>query len=201
MDPNRTVDPRIQRTHALLLSALTELLHEKTFDEIRVKDICQRAMIHRSTFYTHFEDKRHLLTFGIQEFIDLLTDRLPCSENPAPFRQAIGQIFQYFFDRCQAYSKLFLNPRNAEAKEIFLDEFTRVLTAQTLSHPAYSFYQREEIVVLCQFFAGGLLAVICWWLKDPHRVSVDAIADHFCSTYLFHVPSDVLIPRDPPAPS
>ena len=50
MDPNRTVDPRIQRTHALLLSALTELLHEKTFDEIRVKDICQRAMIHRSTF-------------------------------------------------------------------------------------------------------------------------------------------------------
>ena len=72
------------RTHTLLLRALSDLLQEKPFDEIRVKDLCQRAMVHRSTFYAHFEDKRHLLTFGMQAFLDDLTDGMPCGDNPAP---------------------------------------------------------------------------------------------------------------------
>ena len=51
----RTEDLRVLRTHTLLLRALSDLLQEKPFDEIRVKDLCQRAMVHRSTFYAHFE--------------------------------------------------------------------------------------------------------------------------------------------------
>ena len=47
----RTEDLRVLRTHTLLLRALSDLLQEKPFDEIRVKDLCQRAMVHRSTFY------------------------------------------------------------------------------------------------------------------------------------------------------
>lgn len=151
----RTEDLRVLRTHTLLLRALSDLLQEKPFDEIRVKDLCQRAMVHRSTFYAHFEDKRHLLTFGMQAFLDDLTDGMPCSDNPAPFRQAIEKVFQYFLARRQEYARLFLDPRNAEAKEIFREEFARVLTEQTLHHPAFTAYTREEIVVLCQFFAGG----------------------------------------------
>ena len=84
-------------------------------------------MVHRSTFYAHFEDKRHLLTFGMQAFLDDLTDGMPCSDNPAPFRQAIEKVFQYFLARRQEYARLFLDPRNAEAKEIFREEFARVL--------------------------------------------------------------------------
>ena len=47
---HRTEDLRVLRTHTLLLRALSDLLQEKPFDEIRVKDLCQRAMVHRSTF-------------------------------------------------------------------------------------------------------------------------------------------------------
>ena len=75
----RTEDLRVLRTHTLLLRALSDLLQEKPFDEIRVKDLCQRAMVHRSTFYAHFEDKRHLLTFRMQAFLDDLTDGMPGS--------------------------------------------------------------------------------------------------------------------------
>lgn len=101
----RTEDLRVLRTHTLLLRALSDLLQEKPFDEIRVKDLCQRAMVHRSTFYAHFEDKRHLLIFGMQAFLDDLTDGMPCSDNPAPFRQAIEKVFQYFLARRQEYAR------------------------------------------------------------------------------------------------
>ena len=80
-------------------------------------------------------------------------------------------MFQYFLARRQEYARLFLDPRNAEAKEIFREEFARVLTEQTLHHPAFTAYTREEIVVLCQFFAGGLLSLITWWLKPVSLIT------------------------------
>lgn len=197
----RTEDLRVLRTHTLLLRALSDLLQEKPFDEIRVKDLCQRAMVHRSTFYAHFEDKRHLLTFGMQAFLDDLTDGMPCSDNPAPFRQAIEKVFQYFLARGQEYARLFLDPRNAEAKEIFREEFARVLTEQTLHHPAFTAYTREEIVVLCQFFAGGLLSLITWWLKPGTQRSVEEVAEAFCNVYILHAPIPVPeASQDTPAP-
>ena len=197
----RTEDLRVLRTHTLLLRALSDLLQEKPFDEIRVKDLCQRAMVHRSTFYAHFEDKRHLLTFGMQAFLDDLTDGMPCSDNPAPFRQAIEKVFQYFLARRQEYARLFLDPRNAEAKEIFREEFARVLTEQTLHHPAFTAYTLEEIVVLCQFFAGGLLSLITWWLKPGTQRSVEEVAEAFCNVYILHAPIPVPeASQDTPAP-
>ena len=197
----RTEDLRVLRTHTLLLRALSDLLQEKPFDEIRVQDLCQRAMVHRATFYAHFEDKRHLLTFGMQAFLDDLTDGMPCSDNPAPFRQAIEKVFQYFLARRQEYARLFLDPRNAEAKEIFREEFARVLTEQTLHHPAFTAYTREEIVVLCQFFAGGLLSLITWWLKPGTQRSVEEVAEAFCNVYILHAPIPVPeASQDTPAP-
>ena len=40
MVQKRSEDLRIQRTHRLLLSALVDLLSEKSFSDLRVKDIC-----------------------------------------------------------------------------------------------------------------------------------------------------------------
>ena len=66
---NRKEDLRVRRTYKLLSQALLSLLLEKSFEEIFVTDICERAMVHRTTFYKHFEDKYHLLDFCVQELI------------------------------------------------------------------------------------------------------------------------------------
>lgn len=58
-------DLRIRRTHKLLIDALRSLLEEKDFEDIHVKDICELAMVHRTTFYKHFEDKYQLMSFAL----------------------------------------------------------------------------------------------------------------------------------------
>ena len=42
---NKQTDLRVRRTHKLLWEALMGLLCEQTFEEITVKDICERAMV------------------------------------------------------------------------------------------------------------------------------------------------------------
>ncbi|HEV2237042.1 MAG TPA: TetR/AcrR family transcriptional regulator [Ktedonobacterales bacterium] len=60
-------DPRVKRTRKLLLEAFEALLEEKSFHDISVQDIAERATINRATFYAHFVDKYALLDEAFSE--------------------------------------------------------------------------------------------------------------------------------------
>ena len=57
------LDLRQRKTRKLLVDALAQLLEEHSFQELSVTDICRRAMVHRTTFYAHFNDKQELLRY------------------------------------------------------------------------------------------------------------------------------------------
>lgn len=78
LEKTKRIDPRVKRTHQLLMHALMILLREKEFSAITVQDIVERATLNRTTFYAHFEDKYALLKYMIGEnFQKILTDKLP----------------------------------------------------------------------------------------------------------------------------
>ncbi|MGM9592680.1 MAG: TetR/AcrR family transcriptional regulator [Oscillospiraceae bacterium] len=49
------------------MDAFEDILSEKTFDDITVNELCQKALIRRPTFYSHFEDKYDFLRFYFNE--------------------------------------------------------------------------------------------------------------------------------------
>lgn len=55
------VDRRVRRTRDAIHQALLGLMLEKGYDAVTVADIIERADVGRSTFYTHFTDKQHVL--------------------------------------------------------------------------------------------------------------------------------------------
>lgn len=170
MEPKQTEDPRIQRTHAMLLSALTELLHEKTFDEVRVKDICQRAGLHRSTFYAHFEDKTHLLLFGVQALMEELFSFHSGKNNAfySRFQRSIYRTLKYFQRNKQVFILLLSDPKNASARQLFQQEFARLLKEHLKGlHPELS---ARDADLIARFFTGGLLSLVAQWLTEtPDR--------------------------------
>lgn len=70
------VDLRIKRTQKAIKSAFFELLDEKSFEHISVKDITDRALISRNTFYLHYADKYELLNKVCDELIIKLFFRI-----------------------------------------------------------------------------------------------------------------------------
>ena len=56
-------------------------MREKEFEEIKVSDICNKALVNRSTFYAHFEDKYELLSTYIGDLKDSLTHELKKNKN------------------------------------------------------------------------------------------------------------------------
>lgn len=167
---------RTQRTYDQLFKALTDLLAEKPFDEIRVTDLCERAGVHRSTFYAHFEDKRHLLTFAIQELMDIFIP--PASLDPdRDYHRAMRRVFKYFLKNKQEYTLLFLDPRNAAAKTLFHQEYIR--SFRYFLRQRYPNSNAADRDLFSHHFIGGLLTTVDGWLARGADPSPDEMATRF----------------------
>jgi AcrR family transcriptional regulator len=68
-EQEKKLDPRIKRTRQLLQQALSDLMRERSFEAITVKEIAERATLNRVTFYAHFQDKYALLEYTIHQMI------------------------------------------------------------------------------------------------------------------------------------
>ena len=53
---NKKNDLRIQKTEQAIRNAFIELRAKKPLEKITVKELCELALINKSTFYTHYED-------------------------------------------------------------------------------------------------------------------------------------------------
>ena len=53
----KKLDFRIEKTYMSLHNAFATLIEEGHFEDFTVNDLCERAMIRRTTFYKHFADK------------------------------------------------------------------------------------------------------------------------------------------------
>ena len=69
-------DLRIIKTRKALYNAFEELMKSKPFEQIKVSDICNEALINRSTFYDHYADKYDLLEEYINSLKDSLTEEI-----------------------------------------------------------------------------------------------------------------------------
>jgi AcrR family transcriptional regulator len=67
-------DLRVRRTRKLLQQAMIEGAMEKGFASLTVRDITERAMVNRSTFYRHYLDKYDLLEQHMNEVYTLLEE-------------------------------------------------------------------------------------------------------------------------------
>ena len=60
-------DLRVIKTKSALSQSLFTLLDKKEFSGITVNQICEDALVHRTTFYKHFYDKYDLLIYLVTD--------------------------------------------------------------------------------------------------------------------------------------
>ena len=117
-------DLRVIKTKNLLYQTLIELMKDKTFEEIKVSDICSKAMINRSTFYAHYEDKYELLVDFINNLKEELIIELNKNENNLNTREYYIKLISLFLDHIEnkknIYNSIMINNRNSIMMDILL---------------------------------------------------------------------------------
>jgi AcrR family transcriptional regulator len=170
-------DRRVRRTRRSLREALVALIVERGYEKVTVQDVLDRADIGRSTFYAHYRDKDDLFTAC---FDDLRTDLEreleatttgPSHDDPT---RPIGVMFEHAFGHQRVYQALC--GRSGETAgtrllhRLVLDSLRAHLTPVGLKLP---------VDVVAEYHAGGLVAVLVWWVRQGFPQPPAEIA-HVC---------------------
>ena len=178
MERSEGEDLRQRRTRRHLVNALLELLEEKSFREISVVDVCERAMVHRTTFYAHFEDKqallRHALTAAAREL-----ETLPPGREDTGTRDFFLGVFRNVLDFMEGHQGLCRALADGGADPRMLEDLVDGELARILARP--EFLERHPGLVpqvAARFYAGAILALIRWWLEYGKPVTDQVLLAH-----------------------
>lgn len=153
-------DRRVQRTRRALRAALVELILERGWDAVRIQDVCDRADIGRSTFYSHFGDKEDLLIGGLDDLGRALRSLGSVRNGDPPFAFVRGVI-----DHAQEQRRLFravIGKRGGHLihlrfRELLVKLFREELTALAPASP--------HLGATVAYVSGAFAELLTWWLE------------------------------------
>ena len=166
----KNADLRIIKTKKALYNALINLMKKKTFEEIKVSDICDEALINRSTFYAHFDDKYSLLSNMLdnlkQQFISELNNKENNINNSKEYYIEVIKIFLTHIEREKdTYLSIAINNRNSILTDMIYDVIDNDVT-HTLKHDESLESSVIPKTIISKFYIGAVVNVGMYWLYN-----------------------------------
>lgn len=175
---NKT-DLRIQRTQKAIVDAFYELLDEKSFGSITVIDICERALINRGTFYTHFEDKYQLLEKCISDIMYGLHEQVKKAHGDSDLITYYNEVMELGINFLDHYRKRIRTIIVKADSALVFDKVHEILTHNIVNRLSKAKPRdgkgKLPADILAEFFAGGIISLIKWWLLQEPNYTLEDI--------------------------
>ena len=171
-------DLRIIKTKNTLYQTLENLLEEYPFENIKVSDICNSALINRSTFYAHYNDKYELLSEYIESKKALLANEL--SKNTSIkntkeyYLEMIKLLLDYIEDKKDLYLKIMINNKNSITMDIIYETVSKDIIKHINEEPV----KNIPSDIISNFYIGAVFNVCMNWLNYNSKYSKEEIINY-----------------------
>jgi len=177
----RKPDRRVLQTRNALGDALVALMLEKSFEDITVQQVLDRAGIGRSTFYSHYRDKNDLFFSDVEDFWETVAtaiSQIPhASERVAPVRELFSHVAEAraFYDALVASGRVhdvmeLGQGHFARSIEQHLLRFQRALPPARGNSPAHEGMRRK---IMAEALAGAMFSLLTWWIRHATPVPAE----------------------------
>ncbi len=166
------IDRRVLRTYQQLTEAMGRLLLRERWDQITVQELCDEAMIRRTTFYQHFRDLNDFMLWRrkdrMEEFSAFIAEDDP-PEDPGDYFVILSTRVVDYMNLHPQYEKVVMatGDRGIRMLESFLRHCADEVVVRL--NERGSLDQKDSadaIPVLIEFYVGGMLAVLRWWYAN-----------------------------------
>ena len=172
------MDLRVKKTERSIQQAFLDLRRQKPLEKITVKELCQRADIHKSTFYSHYDSIGDLMEELEQEIGANLMRRFrgDSYDGEHPFSPGhLLPILEHIRDNRDFY-RVYLGQSTAQHRMDWafgqlLEWYVRPLL-RGLS------VEEEAIAYYFAFFRAGFLALIQQWLQNRCQEEPEVILSY-----------------------
>lgn len=157
-------DRRSVRTREALREALLMLILERGWDAIAVQDLCERANIGRSTFYTHYPNKDALLVGSLDELRAALRQSAVAGRadgNSGDFGFALGLI-EHAHEQRRLFRAL-VGRRSGYVVQQRFKEMVIKLVGEELPAGDATGLPRAAAQ---RWIAGAFVELLGWWIEQ-----------------------------------
>lgn len=178
-------ETKYQNSAKLMDEALIDLLNDKDFEYITVKEICKKAGVNRSTFYLHYETIDELLSETCQWYLNKFQEYYKDMDDRLSYEDINSRPLQDLILTSDNYLIPYLNFMK-ENKKIMVACLTRpnTLNAEKVYgwifryvSPIMSRFGIEECdkKYIFNFAIHGLMAILVEWMKNDFKEPVEHI--------------------------
>jgi AcrR family transcriptional regulator len=164
-------DARQVRSRNALTGALLELLEEKPFDQLTIREISARAGTGYATFFRHFPTKEALLSdVASEEIADLLNRTMPILQASTTYEST-----RALCRHVDAHRNLWAALLTGGAAGILREEFIRQARQLPREFADVKSWLPSDLGVV--YGAGATIDLLAWWLsQEEEEYSPDQIA-------------------------
>lgn len=147
------------KTRRKIIKALLEILDSRPLDSVTIQEICDKADVHRTTFYKHFGSIFDVINAMSEEITEALADVLDVLESKEIW-------FDFLADFITNYRKPIKNLNKTKFKEMVISPLAVVL---------YEFYYKLFMMENKEIADGMKME----WLIRYHVAGTLAMAEHW----------------------
>ena len=161
-----TGDRRARRSRKLLKQGLLELLREKRFFQISVRDITERMDLNRGTFYLHYPDTTALMRSVEEDMISEIQQLVDAHMRETVEQNSLRPVFEPVLDYVVAHrdacKALFDNESS-----VFLEKLQGLVygNGAHIIRARYAPRSEEDLTYLLNFTAFGLIGLMKTWFN------------------------------------
>ena len=170
-------DLRFIRTNQMLCSSFTELLDRKKFEDITVNEICEKALIRRATFYTHFLDKYDFFAYFVRQNRDNFISRLAETNEEKNLMDFSVHMFQQMVHYLSEHMTMVQNILSSNAFSILLDILAEEIQISRID----AVKLRKDIVpqVAAAYYSGGIIQILRYWVTSRDSLSEELLVKQY----------------------
>lgn len=163
-------DARVRRTRDALRAALLELLQDRPFEQITIRELAASAGIGYTTFFRHYPTTGDLLQEIAASEIRQLVDLQLAAFDAGDSRATSLALFQYVADHRTLWRALLTGGAASTLRE----EFIRLAGEVAEHRPHTTTWLPADAGGL--LVASGTLELLTWWLSQAEPLSVNEMA-------------------------
>ncbi|WP_455537994.1 TetR/AcrR family transcriptional regulator [Terrisporobacter sp.] len=163
-------DLRVQKTMEAIQGNFHDLILEKEYSNITVKELCERARINKKTFYTYYETLDDLLLemqlMISEEYRDWIKDYT---------LKYMDKIVRAFFEFSEKKGKFYEKITCGGAYGYIRDQMISRVNAGRDNYPELQKLPQAEQEIIRTFLSESLLAIYRNWIEGGKKLPVEEI--------------------------
>lgn len=162
-------NPSAIRSQKWLTASLLQLMEEKSYKKISIKEISEKSDLARQTFYQLFISKEEILEYHLDNLFNNYLDEIKSLEIPSIYE--LARLYFIFFDN----NDKFIN-------QLIQNDLTSILNRK------FYFYLNEINHILKQdqnevfnnyslaFISSGLVGILVYWFNENRNLTIEQLA-------------------------